>query len=51
MILNKIVAMLSPPVRRLVLVSPCYDDESVEDLGSFRVTSAVGLEKSAREIH
>ena len=42
---------LSPPVRRLVLVSPCYDDESVEDLGSFRVTSATGLEKSAREIH
>lgn len=42
---------LSSPVRRLVLVSPCYDDESVEDLGSFRVTSATGLEKSAEEIH
>ena len=42
---------LSSPVRRLVLVSPCYDDESVEDLGSFRVTSAAGLEKSAKEIH
>ena len=42
---------LSSPVRRLVLVSPCYDDESVEDLGSFRVTSAIGLEKSAEEIH
>ena len=42
---------LSSPVRRLVLVSPCYDDESVEDLGSFRVTSATGLEKSASEIH
>lgn len=42
---------LSSPARRLVLVSPCYDDESVEDLGSFRVTSATGLEKSAREIH
>ena len=42
---------LSSPVRRLVLVSPCYDNESVEDLGSFRVTSATGLEKSAREIH
>ena len=42
---------LSSPVRRLVLVSPCYDDESVEDLGSFRVTSATGLEKSAKEIH
>ena len=42
---------LSSPVRRLVLVSPCYDNESIEDLGSFRVTSATGLEKSAREIH
>ena len=42
---------LDSPVRRLVLVSPCYDDESVEDLGSFRVTSATGLEKSAREIN
>ena len=42
---------LSTPVRRLVLVSPCYDDESNEDLGSFQVTSATGLEKSAKEIH
>ena len=42
---------LDSPVRRLVLVSPCYDDESVEDLGSFRVMNATGLEKSAREIH
>ena len=42
---------LSSPVRRLVLVSPCYDNESIEDLGSFRVMSATGLEKSAREIH
>ena len=42
---------LSKPVRRLVLVSPCYNDESVEDLGSFQVTSATGLEKSAKEIH
>ena len=40
---------LSSPVRRLVLVSPCYDDESVEDLGSFRVTSAAVLEKSANQ--
>ena len=42
---------LSSPVRRLVLVSPYYDDESIEDLGSFRVMSATGLEKSAKEIH
>ena len=42
---------LSSPVRRLVLISPCYDDELIEDSGSFRVTSATGLEKSAREIH
>ena len=44
-------SLLDYPVRRLVLISPCYDDESVEDLGSFRVMSATGLEKSAREIH
>ena len=42
---------LHTPVRRLVLVSPCYDDESVEDLGSFQVESAAGLEKSAEEVH
>ena len=42
---------LRSPVQRLVLISPGYDDESVEDLGSFRVTSATGLEKSASEIH
>ena len=42
---------LATPVRKLLLVAPCYDDESVGDLGSFRVTSARGLEKSAQEIH
>ena len=42
---------LQTPVRRLVLVSPCYNDESVEDLGSFQVENAAGLEKSAEEIH
>ena len=42
---------LHTTVRRLVLVSPCYNDESVEDLGSFQIESVAGLEKSAEEIH
>ncbi len=42
---------LGSPVDKIVLIAPCYDDESSEDLGSFKVLSATGLEKSAREIH
>lgn len=42
---------LEEPVRRLVLIAPCYDDDSTEDLGSFRIESATGLEQSAKEIH
>ena len=42
---------LQSPVRRLLLVSGGYDDETNEDLGSFRVDSATGLEKSTREVH
>ena len=38
---------LHTTVRRLVLVSPCYNDESVEDLDSFQIESVAGLEKSA----
>lgn len=38
-------------VRQLILISPCYDDGSLEDLGSFGIESATGLEKSAKEIH
>jgi uncharacterized protein len=32
---------------QLILIAPCYDDESTEDLGSFKVKSAKGLEASA----
>lgn len=42
---------LTPPVRQLILIAPSYDDDSVEDLGSFRITSAEGLQRSASEIH
>lgn len=44
-------APLARPVKRLVLVAGGYDDDSVEDLGSFEVESAVNLPKSAHEIH
>lgn len=42
---------LKKPVRQLLLVAPCYDDESTEELGSFKVQSATGLDASANEIH
>lgn len=43
--------VLPNPVRRLVLISGGWNDESVEDLGSFKVTSAKEVAKSAEEIH
>lgn len=42
---------LERPVRRLILVSGGYDDETNEDLGSFKVESAKNLPLSAEEIH
>ncbi len=42
---------LTTPVESLVLIAPGYDDNSIEDLGSFGVSSAVGLEKSAKTVH
>lgn len=42
---------LSKKVRRLILISGGYDDEINEELGSFGVTSAANLAKSAQEIH
>ncbi len=42
---------LATPVRRLILISGGYDDETNEDLGSFKVVSARHLHQSAREIH
>lgn len=38
-------------VRQLVLVAGGYSDDTNEDIGSFAVTSATGLEASAEEIH
>jgi predicted alpha/beta hydrolase family esterase len=42
---------LNKPVKRLVLIAGGYDDETDGDLGSFKVTSAANLPKSAKEIH
>ncbi|PID31633.1 hypothetical protein CR983_00030 [Candidatus Saccharibacteria bacterium] len=42
---------LASPVRRVVLIAPGYDDDSVEDLGSFGITSTGNVPQSADEIH
>lgn len=42
---------LEKPVRQIILLAPTYDDESGEELGSFKVTSATGVEQSADEVH
>lgn len=42
---------LASKVRRLILVSGAYDDESLEELGSFAVSSAENLSLSAHDIH
>ena len=42
---------LEVPIKRLLLVAGGYDDESTEDLGSFKVSSAGNLPKSSLEIH
>lgn len=42
---------LKHPVKQLILVAPCYNDDTSEDLGSFKVKSATGIEKSADEVH
>ena len=38
-------------VKKLILVAPCYNDDSTEDLGSFEIISTTNLPKSATEIH
>lgn len=38
-------------VRQLVLIAPAYDDDSLEDLGSFAIESASGLDASTETIH
>ena len=42
---------LSKPIKRIVLIAGGYDDDSNEDLGSFKVTSAKNMKLSAREVH
>ncbi|MBH2007282.1 alpha/beta fold hydrolase [Candidatus Saccharibacteria bacterium] len=42
---------LAKKVRRLVLISPAYDDESAEELGSFKVTSATNVVDSTESVH
>jgi len=39
------------PFRRLILVAGGYNDDSNEDLGSFRVSSAKAVSKCAEEVH
>jgi predicted alpha/beta hydrolase family esterase len=42
---------LAKKIKRLILVAPCYNDDSTEDLGSFEVLSSTKLPESAEEIH
>lgn len=42
---------LSKKVRRVILVSGAYNDDKIEDLGSFELTSATGIERSAESTH
>ncbi len=42
---------LKRKVRQVILIAGAYDGDSVEDLGSFRVDSAINLPKSTDEIH
>lgn len=42
---------LSSKVRRVILVSGGYNDEQAEDLGSFKVTNASGVQNSADQVH
>lgn len=43
--------ILAEKVHRLLLVSGGYDDEQEEELGSFKVTGASGVQASAEEVH
>ncbi len=38
-------------VKQIILISPAYDDETIEDCGSFKTTSAQNLIKSSDSIH
>ena len=42
---------LEKSVRQLILIAPGYDDETNEELGSFKVESATNVSRSAQSIH
>ena len=42
---------LPSKVRRVILISGAYDDDTNEELGSFQVISAKGIQDSTDEIH
>lgn len=42
---------LDQKVDKICLIAPSYDDESVEDMGSFKIQSANGLPQNTDEIH
>jgi predicted alpha/beta hydrolase family esterase len=42
---------LPTPIHQLILISGVYDDDTNEELGSFKITSAKGLEKSTDNIY
>ncbi len=42
---------LPSKVKQIILISPAYDDETIEDCGSFRTISAKNLTKSSDNIH
>lgn len=42
---------LSKPIKRIILIAGGYDDDSNEDLGSFKVTSAKNMNLNASEVH
>lgn len=42
---------LPKKARQIILVAPGYNDPGMGDVGSFKVSSAAGLERSADELH
>ena len=45
------ISPLPIPIKNIIMLAPGYDDETNEDLGSFKVTSAKGIEQSTEHIH
>ena len=43
--------VLENKVSQICLVAPSYDDESIEDMGTFKIKSASGLARSSDDIH